>query len=352
MNILIVSQQKYSHTNRGIDNISEVLSENHNVTHLCFFSRIKYEKYKIGKIYQIFFEDKIKLYRDKFKYFVPGGILLFYFAQMIKKNKEYDFSKYDYAIIESGYPIYLGLFLSIPVIYRQSDPTEIAFNSNRLFYKFLERVLIKKSLKCSSAFPIEKFPKSYRHKYSFWKTGFNKSSSIEDYRLIAKTNTITYMGKYPIDEVFLKKVAKTFPDITIYVIGDYKNLNVSNIVCTGYLNNDEYEKIIASSKLFIIPFKRNYLKHLRIQGITSKYYFPMELGIPILVRKHGYVKDDKLKKIYTYRNKSEGLNLIRQIFWEEKNDGAYFKIDKSTVDFIAKQTISNKTKEIKEFFRI
>lgn len=351
MNILIVSQQAYSHTNRGIDNITEILSENNNVTHLHFFSRKIYDEHIINNIQQKYFEDKIKLYRDKMKYFLPGWLLKKYFTLMISKNKSINFEEFDFAIIESGYPIYLGLELSIPIIYRQSDPTEIAFNSNRKFYKRIEHELIKKSLKCSSAFPIEYFYEDLKNKYNFWKTGFIKSANIEIYKTIPKENCIAYMGKYPIDEKFLRKLSKKFPNLKIYIIGDYKVSGANNIVCTGYLNNNAYEEIIAKSKIFIIPFEKKYIKHLRIQGITSKYYFPMELGIPIVVRKHGFVNSDKEKKIYTYENDLQAIETIKELLNESSFEDFYF-VSESTKEFINQQTIEYKRKEILEFYKI
>jgi len=160
LRILVVSDREYKETSRGIDMITTYLAKcGHQLDHLVFFRRKRYaEKQITPNIRQLYLYDSIKLYRGKLQLLFPGFLLLAYFHHIIKKNSFLDYNKYDYVVIESGHPVYLALEISNKIIYRQSDPTHISFNSNRNFYKKLEIEVIKKAYFVTSALDNKFYP--------------------------------------------------------------------------------------------------------------------------------------------------------------------------------------------------
>lgn len=346
MKILIISGKEYSISNRGIDVITTFLERTHIVDHLFFYVRGYKPDTSISKnLTQKYFVDYANIYRDKFKYFVPSFVLNYIFKQMVQKSK-FDFSRYDYIILESGYPILLAKYIKQPIIYRQSDPIEIAFNTRRKYFYNVEKYLYKKAVSISSALNPIFYPKEFKEKFVFWKTGF---LSV-DYKYVEKKNQIIYMGGVPVDYKLLKKVAKKYPNYKFIVIGNHKDkIKLLNVQFTGYLGFDRYKELIIHSKIFFSPIPKYYLKCLKKAELTSKFYLPISFGIPLITRAYGTVKGiDYRKKVFTYKTDSEALRIFDSMLLN--GNFMDFVVSESAKDFLYKQTIHYKENELYEYF--
>jgi hypothetical protein len=172
--ILVVSDREYSPTSRGIDIISKYLADQgYEVDHLVFFRNINKEnKYITNNFRQLYVYDFLKLWLIKLRHFLPGFLLTFYFRLLIRRHKEIDYTIYDYAVIESGFPVFLGLALNCGIIYRQSDPVEASFGSKKRYYYMLEEALITKAVITLSALEKQFFPNMFLSKYIYWHSGY------------------------------------------------------------------------------------------------------------------------------------------------------------------------------------
>ena len=346
MKILIVSGKEYSVSNRGIDVITAFLARTNEVKHLYFYKRAECKEKIINKnLSQIYFVDNSNLYRDKYKYFMPSFILDYIFKKMLEKSN-FDFSVYDLVILESGYPIFLTPMINKKLIYRQSDPTEIAFNTKRKYFKRKEEQLCKKADFISTALDFITFPESYKNKITVWRTGF-LNTEIEK---LEKENLIVYMGGTPIDYHALKCLASRYSNYKFVIIGNFKDkIRMSNVIFTGYQNFENYKNYIIKSKIFLMPIKPSYVKHMNNLGFTSKYYLPLSLGIPIVCKSHGIMKKNDIdKKIFVYND----LVSLFKIFDELLLTGKFqdFKVSTETETFLDRQTIEYKEKELNDFF--
>ena len=349
MNFLIVSDREYKKTSRGIDLITTLLSEKgYNVDHLVFFRRkIFAEKQITANIRQLYLYDSIKLYRGKLQFLFPGFILLMYFHYIIKKSG-INFDNYDYVILESGHPIYFASLIKNKIIYRQSDPTHISFNSNRLFYRKLEADLIKKSLFVSSALKEKFFHPDYLDKSFHWHSGF---IPIQRLKNEIKDNLIIILGG-ELDWYLLSKIAKKYHDYQFNVIGISRIKPLQkNIIIKGYLDYDSYQKLLLSASMVIIPFSINYTRQLRQVSYTAKIFVSMQLGIPILLKAYGAIqKTENEKKLFIYKTHKEALSLLENILEKTANGQINREVSQDTKDFLNPQTAENRLKELDELF--
>ena len=79
---------------------------------------------------------------------IMGKIFPNIFLKMIKKYQEklvsnIKFKNFDLIVLETGKPLFIidKIPLNIPIILRMSDPIEFSFNSNKEYFKKLERML-------------------------------------------------------------------------------------------------------------------------------------------------------------------------------------------------------------------
>lgn len=347
MKILVVSDREYKKTTRGIDIITNLLAEKeHNVDHMLFFRRKNIPAKKVSKnITQLYFYDFLRIYRDKMRRVMPAFLLKLYFCYIIKNQKNIDFDKYDYVVLESGYATYLALVIKNKIIFRQSDPPEITFNSNRQFYRDLELLTIKKSVFVSSALKEIFYPDEYAKKFTYCHSGFipieQDDSAIAD-------KAFVFMGGGEIDFRLIKKIAKKFSNYKFHIIGDFKTkIKEPNIIMHGYLEYAEYQKIVLSSLICIIPFTKRFSYQLRKCFWTAKVLLPMSLGMPILIREYGLVKySDSDKKLFVYKTKKEALTLLNKIVNMTENGEITRKVTKETSDFLYPQILENRVKEL------
>jgi hypothetical protein len=352
MKILIVSAREYAITTRGIDVMTKYLVDNnHYVDHMLFYTRInKSPKVILPNLRQLYFYDKYRLHRDKFKYFMPGFILDFYFKKLIQ-NQNVDFDKYDLVILESGYPVYLFIATSKPIIYRQSDPIEVAFNSNRTYYNKLELKIIDKSIAVSSACGKEFFPEKYLNKFVYWHSGYIVPSM--DILNIVRNNEIVFFGMGPIDYLLVKKVALNYSNYTIKITGSHKDkLHLKNVFFVGYLEYQQYVKLISSACILILPYTNKFSKKLRKCSYTAKIFLATHCGIPIIVKKYGLVnKTDEEKKLFVYDSHAEALKILNKLIIKIKDGDLSFVPSTNTTEYLKKQSVETKIKELEVFFK-
>jgi len=350
LKILIVSDREYKKTSRGIDIITTYFAEKgYILDHLVFFKRQRYaEKQVAANIRQLYFYDSIKLYRGRLQFLFPGFLLLAYFRYIIKNNSNIKYSEYDYVVIESGHPIYLALEINNKIIYRQSDPTHITFNSDRKFYTKMETEVIKKAYFVTSALDNKFYPYDYKDKIFHWHSGFipcekNTGQCSEKYFII--------MGG-ELDWNLIIKMANKHPEYNFYVIGiPGRRITCKNVISKGYLGYDEYQKLLSSALLTIIPFSNNYVNQLWQVSFTAKIFVSMQLGMPILLRGYGNIQDTDInKKLYIYKTRKEALLHLNSIIDKIKRGEINSEVSKETKSFLLPQTAENRLKELDSLF--
>ena len=348
MRILVVSDREYKNTSRGIDIITTSLAEKgYYIDHLVFFKRKRFpEKQVTDNIRQIYLYDCIKLYRSKLQFLFPGFLLLAYFHYIISKSC-IDFKQYNYIVLESGHPIYLSKEINSGIIYRQSDPAFISFNSNRAFYIKLELEVIKKSLFVSSALKDKFFPLEYKDKCFYCHSGFipyNKQTAVNK-------KLICFIGG-GLDWKLIYKIAKKYSDYIFNVIGvPGKSFIKNNIHFKGYLDFSEYQNIISLSSLIIIPYSGHFSYKLRQTSYSAKILTAMQLGKPILIKAYGDIQDTDInKKLYVYKTQKEALSNLGSIIKKIENGEINFEVSKETQEFLLPQTADNRIKELDSLF--
>ena len=351
MNFLVVSDREFKKTSRGIDIITGYLAEKgHFVDHLVFFKRKRFpEKQVTNNIRQLYFYDPIKIYRSRLQFIFPGFILLFYFKYIIKKQSSINFVKYDYVVLESGHPLYLASEINNRIIYRQSDPTYISFNSNRLFYKKLENDAIKKAFFATSAIENKYFPEEYKDKIIHWHSGFIPPKQ----KLNTTLEKCFVIISGELDWSLIHKMAKKYPDYQFNILSvSKKKTRLNNISVKGYLDYDNYLKIISSALIAIIPYSVRFAYQHRQHSYTAKIMVPMYLGIPILLKNYGSIQDtDTEKKLFVYRTHNEALTLLEKTIQKIESGNLNRKVSKTTLDFLTPQISENRLKELDGIFR-
>jgi glycosyltransferase involved in cell wall biosynthesis len=343
----VVSDREYSPTSRGIDVISKYLADQgHEVDHLVFFRNVNKEKrYITDNFRQLYVYDFFKLWLIKLRHFLPGFLLGFYFKLLIQSHKEIDYTIYDYAVIESGFPVFLRLALNCKIIYRQSDPVEISFGSKRRYYCKLEEKIITKADITLSALERQFFPTAFLDKYIYWHSGYIPPKITVD---VVREKYFIYAGGGQIDFRLIKQIALKYNDYKIVIIGhDSEKANLPNIVFYGYIPHKEYLEIISRASVFIVPFTKNYSKKLSRCSYTAKILLPIDLGIPVIVKSYGLLtKTDETKKLYTYNTHQEALDTLDKIV-KSLDSGAYnFSVDLAAKKFLSKQNYSYKLNEL------
>ena len=350
MNILVVSDREYKKTSRGIDIITTYLAgKGHSIDHLVFFRRKRFPEVQVAEnIRQLYFYDSIKLHRGKLQFLIPGFILLAYFRHLIRNQTSINFKKYDYVVLESGYPIYLAGEINSKIIYRQSDSTHISFNSNRNFYQELELEVIKKALFVTSALDSKYFPLDFKDKIFHWHSGF----------IPAKRNPVANRKKYfvimggKLDWRLIKKIGIWFPKYAFKVIGIPGRKKVrKNIEFEGYLGYDSYQELLSGASGMIIPLSTRYVYKLRQVSFTAKIFVSMQMGMPVLLRAYGSVQNsDPEKKLFVYRNIKEALMLFNDITDKINSGIINYEVSEETQDFLTPQTTVNRLKELETIF--
>jgi hypothetical protein len=351
LKFLVVSDREYKKTSRGIDMITTYLyEENHFVDHLVFFTRKKTANKQVNeKIKQFYTYDPIRLYYKRIQFIFPTFILLAYFRFLIRKHSFVDFSQYDYVVLESGLPIYFTPEITNKIIYRQSDPVTVCFNSNRRFYKILEENVIKKSVFVTSALDQQFFYFKYKEKI------FHLHSGFIPYQNLATKNPEKHfivMGG-DIEWSLLKKMGKKHPDYLFSVIGIRgKNVLQKNIVSSGYIDFHSYQKLFSSACAVIIPFSSRFVLQLKEVSFTAKILFPMYMGLPILLKSYGtIINTDTEKKLFVYTTHSEALEMLDTIISKFENGEINCTVSKATHDFLLPQTYENRLKELDRIFQ-
>jgi glycosyltransferase involved in cell wall biosynthesis len=346
MKILIASDREYVPTSRGIDVISKYLADQgHKVDHLVFFRNINKENRHITENFrQLYVYDFLKLWFVKLRHFLPGFMLTFYFNSLIRRHKEIDYTVYDCAVIESGFPVFLGLALTCKIIYRQSDPVEITFGSKRRYYYKLEEKIIAKSIITSSALEKQFFPVAFLDKYVYWHSGYVPPEAVVNGM---KEKYFVYAGGGQIDFRLIRQMALKYGTYKFVIIGHDKKWELPNVVFHGYIPHKEYLKIISKASVFIIPYTKAYSKKLSQYSYTAKVLVPIDLGIPVIVKSYGLItKSDETKKLFVYNTRREALDTLDRIVKSVDSGTCDFSTSQAAKEFLAKQNYAYKIKEL------
>lgn len=354
MRILIVSGQAYSKTNRSIDTITEYFIEkNFSVEHLVFgINKLKIPK----KLPEINLKNFKQLYSTPsyFSYvgamgkMFPEFLLGFIRKMTLKTVKGIDFSKYDLIVLETGKPLFLMDIIpkDIPVICRQSDPLEISIRSERKYFKKIEREAIERSIFTLVAH-IKAAEEYNQDKIIDWKSGFQLKKLENTENKSSGRKQVCYMGMFQLDMELLKILTEKNPEVDFNIVGNYKDeLKLSNVIFHGYLGYDEYMKILKNSICFFIPYHISEVSRMKTLGLTSKFYIPMSMGIPVLSREYGNVVGDmKEYNIFTYSTAEEAEKKLGYILSHE------FKKTEEIDKFLESLTIESRKKEFEKILK-
>lgn len=312
--ILVASSLPYSQSNRGIDIITEALIDmNMNVTHLTFPSKEAFLKDNKNFTQLGIKGRKIAYYERIMKNF-PKNITQYFINQTIKPLKNFNFSDYDYIILESGKPIFLIDLIpdKVPIIYRQSDSVKYILSRNKLFQSYEEKI-IDKAYKIIVVREIFKnlLNDKYKEKTFVIPNGFNIPDDYEDYNPFRTNNNIIYLGYTTIDFKTVYYICKNNPEIHIHIIGRplvKKQINklkrkFSNFHYYGTMNAIQYNKYLKYSDLAIVPYKKD--KKLEFIGLNSKYLNFMYFKLPIVSYKVGQLDEFNGSKVFFVENKRE-----------------------------------------------
>jgi hypothetical protein len=343
----VASDREYKKTSRGIDVITTYLAEKgHTVDHLVFFRRRQIAEKQVTKqIRQLYFYDNRRWYYAKLRNVLPGFFLRWYFKTLIAGQGAIDFSAYDVVILESGLPVYISLVLKNRILYRQSDPVEISFNSNRRFYRKLEEELIQKALFVSSALKEEFYPAAYKDKFYYWHSGFIPAGIPAS---SAGQKHFVFAGGGELDWVLIARIAKKYPEYLFHIVGLFKKKRIpANVIIHGYLEHEAYRKIVADASVFIIPFSARFAYQLRRCYFTAKVLMPIQMGIPVLLKSYGAIQhSDMSKKLFVYHTRQEAVALLEDILSQISGGRLPREVTKEAEDFLRPQMLENRLKEL------
>lgn len=356
MKILIVSCQKYSKTNRSIDTITEFcLEQGYYVDHLVFgTNKLKKQKkelnnYKANNFKQLYSKPSYFSYLGPMGKYFPDYLLKFIEKQTAKTTSFIEVSEYDLVILETGKPLFLldRIPGNIPIVCRQSDPLEISLRGNRDYFVELEKKAFKRSKFTLVAH--KKAVESYSEIDNLieWKSGF-------EYKLLEKKidkksskKNVTYMGMFKLDIELIKELASDNLDTNFHIIGNYEDvLKLSNVKFHGYLNYNEYIKILEVTDCFFVPYHLEEVNRMKKLGLTSKYYIPMSMGIPILTREYGAIVSDIIEfNIYSYVEMNIAKEKLKYILSNEHS------VTKESLEFLETLKIENRKKSLDKLFK-
>ena len=313
--ILVASSLQYSQSNRGIDIITQALLDmDMNVTHLTFPSKEAFLKGNKNFTQLGIKGRKIAYYERIMKNF-PKNITQYFINQTIKPLKNFNFSDYDYIILESGKPIFLIDIIpkNIPIVYRQSDSVEFIISKNSLFHLY-EKKLIERSQKVITVnrYFYNNLKNIYGEKICLITNGFDlneeKQITLKNPYKEEKNIKALYFGLFPLSFEDVSHVLKKFKHITFYFIGPklftkkeqkklFKNENFKYL---GYMKNENIQSYIKYSDFIFIPYKDSY--KLNYSGLTSKYLLAMYYEKPIISKKIGLIDDFKNTEVMFYED--------------------------------------------------
>lgn len=216
---------------------------------------------------------------DLSKYLIPNKN---FFGKRLKNN-------YDYIIIESTSGILLFDYLrerytNSKIIYRPSDPI-VAYTDIKELIEAEKNIIQKSDL----TLVINESSLNLYKKY-FIDINSNNIKILEN-PLISKFDIlnnndkkifITYLGVFPIDYNLIFKISEEFKNEKIYIIGPYEDkIKKDNVIFTGTLSENEYQKILVKTKIAIVPYlnKGNINKLFEITGKIALF---MKYNLPIV----------------------------------------------------------------------
>jgi len=327
--VLIVSGIPWSHSNRGIDLITELfVEEGFYVEHLVFPHYYTYKNnwssFKVREdlenFRQIFSQNSIP-FDDSVMFWLPKFVKKPIFMSHLRSVKNVDFNKFDIIVIESGKPVLLcdALPEEAFVIYRQSDPVWIMYKDNAM-KEYEKKVYERANLILVPRRKIGmKIPDEFQSKVRIWENGFNVPK-VTDYKNPYAENggkKAVYLGYTPIHRETLEAVAWKNQDCEFHIIGNCISkasmVSISkrhkNVIFHGTLPADKYLGYIKYADFAFVPYAR--IRALEYIGLNSKFLLFMFFGLPIVSYSVGAI--DGNYGIFFVNNLQEFLEKIESV---------------------------------------
>jgi len=338
--VLIIGYGEYSqNSTRGICVLADTMLElGFNVTYLSF------PCYIIDKIFwrNILHKKKIvkRVLHGNSIVLEYANVLIPYYSSIwrplkIALMKVYEWShgvsigkyllkrKYGIVVVESGRQVLavnkLCKVSRENLIYRQSDPIELGYDS---LLSIHERKLIQQSR--LSLFPNEYLLKFYKNlmeseNIELWENGIlvpaknSKSPYTENINLV-------YFGLYPIDIETLKYCADRNESYFYHIFGPFDRYRAyfkenRNVKIYGYI---EYEKIvpyIEHATICLLPYVKR--KRTEYSYITSKIHLYMYFQKPIVSTNFSGVGNIQYNRLYVAGTKEAFFDKIIEALLED-----------------------------------
>jgi len=329
---LIVSQLPWSHSNRGIDILTEALTEidEIEVHHLVFphnFNFLTKVAENHPRIKQLYAKKQYLFYYDKLMWWLPKSMTKLIIKHTINSAKNINFKDFDIIILESGNATLLKKLITEDkiLIYRQSDSMKELLNKNPVLWEVEDEVIERADL----IFVVSKYfksriPEKHRNKTIIVVNGFNipkKISAISPFPKSSKN--VVYLGYAPIDFGTVKFLVENNPKVNFHIIGRglkpieiLKLRKFHNFKHHGILNAQAYLPFMKYCDLFIVPYKESHLT--KVTGLTSKYLLAMYFKKPIISYPVGFMEEFKGLPVHFVKTKEEFDKELKRVLKEEK----------------------------------
>jgi len=350
--ILVASSLPYSQSNRGIDIITEALLDmDMSVAHLTFPSKESFLK-NDKNFTQLGIKGRKIAYYERIMKNFPKNITQYFINQTIKPLKNFNFSDYNYIILESGKTIFLIDLIpdKVPIIYRQSDSVKYVISKNTLFQNYENKVINKSQFILTvNSFFYEELKKEFPTKIKLIRNGINipRDTVLSNPYKDGEKIKALYFGLFPLDYKDVLYAVAKFQKTDFHFIGPriFSKFELNtlkkypNFFYHGHQDNKTINSFLKYADFVFIPYKNSY--KLRYFGLTSKYLISMYYNKPIISKKIGLINEFKDLNVLFYENKDELDKCLKKV---KKDYQVFYNLD------FNKFSKEEKIKEYKDFF--
>ncbi|MBN2627423.1 MAG: hypothetical protein JXA95_12215 [Spirochaetales bacterium] len=324
--VLLVSPYPFSHSSRGMDVLTRCFDEEGWDTHHLVYPRVFYTPRvappRNTRVTCHWARKSWFPYIDRLMSWMPP----FLFRLVRKLNnrtlRTFDFTAYDYIVLESGKPLFLMDIIppSVPLIYRLSDSVRYVLGKNPSYialedeiYDRGARLIFKKAVYLDFLTPEQ------REKATVIENGMVLPPELDRAPSFPEgTKNTVYVGLHRLDAPTLETVLIDHPDCSFHIIGPclskgtVKKLGrYGNFRYYPFLSKEEYMPLLRDADLAVFPFVRN--ESMKWFGLTSKFLHFMYFRLPIVSYPTGFPGEfDNLPVVFA-ENREDFSRLVGNI---------------------------------------
>ncbi len=231
-------------------------------------------------------------YIDRIMFWVPHFVFNIIKAVNNCTVKQMDFSRYDYAVLESGKPLFLMDIIpeDVPIIYRLSDSVQLVLGKNP-GYHALEKKVFERAYKMifKKRIYLQCLDNHQRGKTTVIENGMAIPEVLSTRKpFVEGSQNAVYVGLHQLDCATVKALLKNCPLCNFHIIGpclrktQVRSLKRhKNFFYYPFMSKEEYMPFLRDAALAIFPFKRT--KLMMWFGLTSKLLHFMYFRLPIVL---------------------------------------------------------------------